>query len=34
MSTARRFAWVFTATGTVLMGNWKKLLGGSDEEAS
>lgn len=29
---SRGVAWVFTAIGTVLMGNWKKLLGGSDEE--
>jgi hypothetical protein len=31
-NVARGVAWVFTAIGTVLMGNWKKLLGGSDEE--
>jgi len=31
-NTARGVAWGFTAVGTVLMGNWKKLLGGSDEE--
>jgi hypothetical protein len=30
-NTARGVAWAFTAIGTVLMGNWKKLLGGSDE---
>ena len=29
---ARGVAWAFTAIGTVLMGNWKKLLGGSDGE--
>lgn len=29
---ARGGAWAFTAIGTVLLGNWKKLLGGSDEE--
>lgn len=29
---ARGAAWAFTAIGTALMGNWKKLLGGSDEE--
>jgi hypothetical protein len=31
-NTARGVAWAFTAIGTVLMGDWKKLLGGSDEE--
>lgn len=29
---ARGGAWAFTAIGTVLLGNWKKLLGGSDKE--
>jgi len=29
---AREVAWGFTAFGTALLGNWKKLLGGSDEE--
>ncbi len=29
---AREVAWGFTAFGAVLLGSWKKLLGGSDEE--
>jgi hypothetical protein len=29
---ARGAAWAFTAIGTVLIGNWKKLLGGSGEK--
>ena len=29
---ARGAAWAFTAVGTVLIGNWKKLLGGSGEK--
>jgi len=29
---ARGVAWAFTAIGTLLMGNWKKLLGESVEE--
>ena len=29
---ARGIAWAFTAIGTVLLGNWKKLLGEADEE--
>jgi hypothetical protein len=31
-NVARGVAWVFTAIGTMLLGNWKKLLGGSDED--
>lgn len=29
---ARGAAWALTALGTVLMGNWKRLLGGSDDD--
>jgi hypothetical protein len=28
----RNLAWVFTAIGAVLMGDWKKMFGGSDDE--
>jgi hypothetical protein len=28
----RNLAWVFTGIGAVLMGDWKKLFGGSDDE--